>query len=192
VQEWYYTVNGERQGPVTAAELKKLVADGKLKVDDLVWKDGMSDWSPVKSIKGLSDSSSSGTKAVEKKRPLDDDEDDRPRKRRPADDDDDDRPRSRGRDDDDDDDDRPRRKGGVPEDTANKKMVAGILGILLGSLGIHKFYLGLTTPGIIQIVITIFTCGIGGWIGIIEGIIYLTKTDKDFHRLYVVEKKGWF
>jgi TM2 domain-containing membrane protein YozV len=75
---------------------------------------------------------------------------------------------------------------------AEKKIVAGILGILLGGLGIHKFYLGYTKEGIIQIVITICTCGFGSIIGLIEGIIYLTKSDEDFVATYVNAKKGWF
>ena len=75
---------------------------------------------------------------------------------------------------------------------ADKKMVAGICGILLGGFGVHKFILGYTTEGIIQIVITILTCGMGGIIGIIEGIIYLTKSDEDFVRTYIQNKKGWF
>ena len=44
----------------------------------------------------------------------------------------------------------------------NKKVLAGILAILIGSLGIHKFILGYTKEGIIQIIISIVTCGIGG------------------------------
>jgi TM2 domain-containing membrane protein YozV len=75
---------------------------------------------------------------------------------------------------------------------ADKKMVAGILGILVGSLGIHKFFLGYTTEGLIQIAITVVTCGAGGIVGLIEGIIYLTKSDEDFVRTYVQNKKGWF
>lgn len=75
---------------------------------------------------------------------------------------------------------------------ADKKMVAGILGILVGSLGIHKFFLGYTTEGLIQIGITVVTCGMGGIVGLIEGIIYLTKSDEDFVRTYVQNKKGWF
>jgi len=75
---------------------------------------------------------------------------------------------------------------------ADKKIVAGILGILLGGLGIHKFYLGYTKEGIIQIVITICTCGAGSILGLIEGIIYLTKSDEDFVKTYVNAKKGWF
>jgi TM2 domain-containing membrane protein YozV len=75
---------------------------------------------------------------------------------------------------------------------AEKKIVAGIFGILLGGLGIHKFYLGYTKEGIIQIVVTICTCGMGGLIGLIEGIIYLTKSDDDFVKTYITNKKGWF
>jgi TM2 domain-containing membrane protein YozV len=75
---------------------------------------------------------------------------------------------------------------------AEKKVVAGILGILLGGLAIHKFYLGYTKEGIIQIIITLCTCGFGGLIGFIEGIIYLTKSDEDFVKTYITGKRGWF
>ena len=83
---------------------------------------------------------------------------------------------------------------------ADKKVMAGILAIVLGSLGIHKFILGYTTEGIIMLVVTlvvsIVTCGILWpvmWvIGIVEGIIYLTKSDEDFVRTYIQNKKGWF
>ena len=75
---------------------------------------------------------------------------------------------------------------------ADKKIVAGILGILVGGFGVHKFVLGYTTEGIIQIAISLVTCGIGSLIGLIEGIIYLTKSDEDFVRTYIQNKKGWF
>lgn len=74
----------------------------------------------------------------------------------------------------------------------NKKVMAGILAILLGSLGIHKFILGYTKEGIIQIIVTFVTCGIGSIIGLIEGIIYLTKSDEEFYQTYQENKKGWF
>ncbi|HBS12273.1 MAG TPA: hypothetical protein DEO36_07000 [Flavobacteriaceae bacterium] len=74
----------------------------------------------------------------------------------------------------------------------NKKVMAGILAILLGSLGIHKFILGYTKEGIIQIIVTFVTCGLGGIIGLIEGIIYLTKSDEEFYQTYQENKKGWF
>lgn len=74
---------------------------------------------------------------------------------------------------------------------AEKKLVAGLLGILIGGLGIHKFYLGYTKEGIIQILLT-FLCGLGALIGLIEGILYLTKSDQEFVNTYVTNKKGWF
>ena len=80
-------------------------------------------------------------------------------------------------------------------DAASKKLTAGICALFLGSFGVHKFVLGMTTPGVIMVVVTLFTC-VGGpvmWlIGIIEGIIYLTKSDDDFYETYIVEKKPWF
>lgn len=74
----------------------------------------------------------------------------------------------------------------------NKKVLAGLMGILFPYLGIHKFVLGYTQEGIIQIVISVVTCGIGSIIGFIEGIIYLTKSDEEFYQTYQVGKKGWF
>ncbi|WP_255571589.1 MULTISPECIES: TM2 domain-containing protein [Apibacter] len=78
----------------------------------------------------------------------------------------------------------------------SKKLVAGICGILLGGLGIHKFYLGYTKQGLITLAISLVTCGAGamimGTIGIIEGITYLTKSDEDFYNTYILNSKGWF
>ncbi len=53
------------------------------------------------------------------------------------------------------------------------KLTAGLLGILLGAFGAHNFYLGFTSKAIIQIVVSVVTCGIGSWWGIIEGILIL-------------------
>ena len=52
-------------------------------------------------------------------------------------------------------------------------MAAGLLGIFLGAWGIHNFYLGNTTRGIIQILVTLVTCGIGGLWGFVEAIMIL-------------------
>lgn len=95
-------------------------------------------------------------------------------------------------------------------DVAQKKLIAGLLAIFLGGLGVHKFYLGNTQPGVIMLAATI-----GGWVlgvigsfiivgavfflvpflvgllGFIEGIIYLTKSDADFQREYISGKKAW-
>lgn len=74
----------------------------------------------------------------------------------------------------------------------NKKVLAGVLGIILGGLGVHKFYLGYTKEGIIQLIISVCTCGALSILGFIEGIIYLTKSDEEFYQTYQVNKKGWF
>jgi TM2 domain-containing membrane protein YozV len=79
---------------------------------------------------------------------------------------------------------------------ASKKVAAGICGILIGSLGIHKFVLGYTTEGAIMLAVSVLTCFIAspimGIIGLIEGITYLTKSDREFVDTYVNAKKGWF
>lgn len=79
---------------------------------------------------------------------------------------------------------------------AEKKVAAGVCGILLGSLGIHKFILGYTAEGVIMLCVTILSCGLLSWamhlVGLIEGIIYLTKTDEDFVNSYFNNKRGWF
>ena len=79
---------------------------------------------------------------------------------------------------------------------ADKKIAAGICGILLGSLGVHKFILGYSSEGATMLLVTLLTCGIGGMvmhvIGLVEGIIYLTKSDADFVATYIINKKGWF
>jgi TM2 domain-containing membrane protein YozV len=79
---------------------------------------------------------------------------------------------------------------------ADKKVSAGICGILLGSLGIHKFILGYKNEGLIMLLVTVLTCGIAGIImgtvGLVEGIIYLTKSDEDFVRTYIQHRRPWF
>ncbi|MEQ8850792.1 MAG: TM2 domain-containing protein [Phycisphaerales bacterium] len=83
---------------------------------------------------------------------------------------------------------------------ADKKILAGILGILLGFLGIHKFVLGYTVEGVIMLAVSIvggiFTCGlvssVVGVIGLVEGIMYLTKSDEEFVATYINGKRPWF
>jgi len=82
----------------------------------------------------------------------------------------------------------------------NKKVLAGILAILLGAFGVHKFILGYNKEGIIMLVITLiiggFTCGMGASlvaiVGLVEGIMYLTKSDEEFYNTYQAGKKPWF
>ncbi len=92
----------------------------------------------------------------------------------------------------------------IGQNKDNKKVLAGILAIFLGGFGIHKFILGYNKEGIILlsiflisipltcIVIGIITIYIPAIIGIIEGIIYLTKSDEEFYQTYQVGRKPWF
>ncbi|HEY8889707.1 MAG TPA: TM2 domain-containing protein [Clostridium sp.] len=63
------------------------------------------------------------------------------------------------------------------------KTTAGILGILLGGLGIHKFYMGRIGMGILYIVFC--WTYIPALLGVIEGVIYLTASDEKFYNNYV-------
>jgi TM2 domain-containing membrane protein YozV len=81
-------------------------------------------------------------------------------------------------------------------DRASSKIAAGVCGILLGSLGVHKFILGYTGAGLIMLLVTVLTCFIASpvmhIVGLIEGILYLTKSDEEFVRTYVDGRKEWF
>jgi len=82
----------------------------------------------------------------------------------------------------------------------NKKLLAGVLAILLGGFGIHKFVLGYNKEGIILLVLTIFlsvfSFGVFGWLvwifTIIEGFNYLSKSNEEFYNTYQVGRKPWF
>ncbi|MEI8353596.1 MAG: NINE protein [Lentisphaerota bacterium] len=83
---------------------------------------------------------------------------------------------------------------------AKSKVAAGLLGLFLGGLGAHKFYLGYSKEGVIMLLVSVLggiaTCGVAtgviSMIGFIEGIIYLTKSDEEFDRLYAQGHQGWF
>ena len=83
---------------------------------------------------------------------------------------------------------------------ASNKIAAGVCGILLGAFGVHKFILGYTGTGIIMLLVSLvggivtcwLSCLVMALFGLIEGIIYLTKPDEEFIRLYVDGRKEWF
>ena len=91
-------------------------------------------------------------------------------------------------------------------EASNKKIAAGITAILLGMLGVYKFILNYTTAGAIMLGVSVAsvvlgfgTCGLTvpaagvmGVIGLVEGIIYLTKSDEEFYQTYMLGKKEWF
>jgi TM2 domain-containing membrane protein YozV len=92
---------------------------------------------------------------------------------------------------------------------AEKKLAAGLCGILVGGFGVHKFVLGYQKEGIIMLsvnlvslILFMISCGIlfplifvsmaVGIVGLVEGIMYLTKSDEEFVQTYIVNKKPWF
>ena len=84
----------------------------------------------------------------------------------------------------------------MPPNVSNTKLAAGICGILLGYLGVHKFILGYTKEGIILLCVSVLTCGFGAIltsiIGLVEGIMYLVKSDQEFYETYMLNQKPWF
>lgn len=145
---WMVAQGNEQFGPYTQDEIARYLAAGSFTHEALVWKQGMADWVPIRTV-----FASVGVRSPAAPPP--------------------------------------------PYVPANSnRIAAGVLAILLGYLGVHKFILGQTTPGLILLLVTLLTCGIGGTvtsiIGIIEGVIYLTKTDAQFHQDYVVNRKPWF
>lgn len=84
----------------------------------------------------------------------------------------------------------------ITSDQGSKRIVAGIVAILFGALGIHKFILGYQKEGLIMLVVSLLSFGflaaLVGLVGIIEGIIYLSKSDEDFFQTYQIGSKPWF
>ena len=73
---------------------------------------------------------------------------------------------------------------GQPGGEPQSRVLVGILGIFLGGFGVHRFLMGYTAIGVIQIVVTVLTCGLGAWWGLIEGIMVLAKAqafERDAH-----------
>lgn len=87
----------------------------------------------------------------------------------------------------------------------SNRMAAGLLAIFLGGLGIHKFIMGYPAEGAILlcvnmvclvtsccIYVPIIGCIAIVTIALIEGVIYLSKTDEEFHQIYEVGRRPWF
>lgn len=166
--EWYYSHDGERHGPVAEEQIKEMAAVGRLRPDDLVWQAGMADWMAAGKVPGLL-STPSGPPPIMRAHA-------------------DTLPAS-----------------SPMGDVRNKKLAAGICGILFGGFGVHKFILGFTTPGLIMLAISLVSLGavpfccfpVAGYgvmhvIGLIEGILYLAKPDQEFYQTYIIGKKEWF
>lgn len=82
----------------------------------------------------------------------------------------------------------------TPQEVNSKRIAAGVLAILIGSFGVHKFVLGKTTSGLIMLIGTVLCIGapVFAVISLAEGVIYLTMSDQNFYDTYIVGSKEWF
>ena len=151
--------DGQQYGPVNLEQIRRWLAENRLRADTLVQAEGSPDWKPLNSFPELAAELKSTPPTITPPTA--------PPPWVPA-----------------------------PNPRASNKIPAGICGIILGSFGVHKFILGYTGAGILMLLITVLSCGILSplthLIGLIEGIIYLAKTDDDFVRTYVDGRKEWF
>lgn len=81
----------------------------------------------------------------------------------------------------------------------SKKIAAALLALFLGVFGIHKFYLGYKTQGLIMLLVFVLGFVLFGVpslivsiIAFVEFIIYILKSDEEFEQVYVVGRKPWF
>ncbi len=157
--------DGKQYGPVSAEQIRRWIVEGRVKADTLVQPDGTQEWKALNAFPEL---------AAELKPP--------PVSPIPP-------------------------AAGPPAaaSRASNKIAAGLCGILLGAFGVHKFILGYSGTGGLMLAISlcsllgIFCCflSVFGYfamhvIGLVEGIIYLTKSDEEFVRIYVDGRKEWF
>lgn len=81
-------------------------------------------------------------------------------------------------------------------EVSNRKLAAGMSAIFLGGFGVHKFILKFNQAGVIMLAVSLLTCGVGffvmGVIGVIEGILYLSKTPQEFEAIYLNGRRQWF
>jgi TM2 domain-containing membrane protein YozV len=152
--------DGQQYGPVNIEQLRKWIAENRLRGETLVQLEGSAEWKPLNTFPELAAELKSGAPPVSSVPPT------------------------------------ISSSPSAANARASNKIAAGICGILLGGLGIHKFILGYNTAGIIMLLVSILSCGtvyfVMHIIGLIEGIIYLTKSDDEFVRTYVDGRKEWF
>ncbi len=155
-------INGQQYGPVSADQIRRWLTENRVNAQTLVQAEGSPEWKPLSAFAEFA----AELKAVPP-----------PPLSAPA------AASSPGYD-------------PVMSARAGSKIPAGICGILLGSFGIHKFILGYTGAGLIMLLVSLLTCLMAApimhLIGLIEGIIYLTKPDYEFVRTYIDGRKEWF
>jgi TM2 domain-containing membrane protein YozV len=171
--EWFYAISGAQQAAAVGTEaLRELIKTGRMTASDIVWRNGFGDWQAVCTVPELAVALPAAVgvapswpgPAVFPENPA-----------------------SGGR---------LPQNGSRPDEVsfAAKKLPAGLLALFLGPLGIHKFLLGLTTGGIVMLILCLLVVPIPvlSIIALVEGITYLTKSDRQFFEDYAVRKKQWF
>jgi TM2 domain-containing membrane protein YozV len=161
--QWFYAQGGSQYGPVAWSELRQFADSGQLQSSDLVWSQGMGNWAPAHAIEGLIVPQRNSRSFSQTAKQAHDYA-------------------------------RKLFEPGANEPSDVNRVAVGVLAILLGCLGIHKFILGRTGQGAIMLLATctFLLAPAMAMVGLVEGIIYLTRTDEDFHRIYVRGRRGWF
>jgi TM2 domain-containing membrane protein YozV len=171
---WHYTMGGQQQAtPVDKQTLVSLVASGRVGANDNVWNETMTDWIPVAyapELAAFAIPAAAPAPFIPQQRtfpvPA------QPPQQAPAD----------------------ASASSHYRRFVDKRLPAGILAIFLGALGIHKFMLGLTTGGLTMLLLFLLIVPIPALsvIGLVEGIIYLSKSEEHFFQDYAVKQKQWF
>jgi TM2 domain-containing membrane protein YozV len=150
--------DGQQYGPVNIDQLRRWIAEGRVRPESLVQAEGSPEWKPLTAFPELAAAwiATPPTMTPPAAPPL----------------------------------------ASASNPRASNKLPAGICGIILGGIGVHKFILGYTGAGIIMLLVSVLSCGtlypIMHIIGLIEGIVYLAKSDDEFVRTYVDARKEWF
>lgn len=174
--QWFHTLRGHEQPTaVGTAALKAMILGGTLDGDEMVWRQGFDEWKPLSGVAEFAADLAAQVPAVP---PLPGTE--LPPGGGPAP--------------------TPRPEPPAGMDAARfqafvaKKVPAGVVALVLGPLGIHKFMLGLTTGGVTMLVLCLLVIPIPflSLAAFAEGLLYLTKTDEAFYRDYAVDRKQWF
>jgi len=149
--------DGQQYGPVNIDQMRRWIAENRLRAETLVQAEGSLDWKPLSSFPELAAELKFAPPTIAP-----------PVAMPPS----------------------------MSNPRASDKIPAGICGIILGAFGVHKFILGYTGAGLTMLLVSVLSCFTLApamhIIGIIEGVIYLTKTDDDFVRAYVDGRKEWF
>ena len=173
MSQWHCRVGDAEYGPITEEKLLVWISERRVRHDTPVWKEGMAEWKDAGTIDSFSEAFRTVPPPIQsqpKIAPLN-----VPAKHIQSD-----------------------NFSEEEKVLASKKICAGILAILLGGWGVHKFYLGYPTAGVVMLLIWF-----SGWIliipffviwiiAIIEGVRYLTISEEEFVKEHIDHNKSWF